>query len=241
MAGRPVFFSLCGWEEWYAPPDPSIGYLGGPSLGNSFRIHGDGRDWGHLSGCANTIAAIGAYSKPGGWADPDLLIGPETKEPLHIGGQTDQQARTQFNLWSVFPAPLLISQNVLTWSPFALATYSNRAVIAVNQDPVTVPGRRIAGDDLAFPCDSTLAGPFNNCTNVWGRVLSTGDAAVVFVNNAAARRSIVCDAACFGRLGKGSWSEAKDLWSNISVPIAASGLTVEVPGNGSSRIFRIIA
>jgi hypothetical protein len=28
--GRPIFFSLCGWEEWYAP----MGY----SLGNSWRI-----------------------------------------------------------------------------------------------------------------------------------------------------------------------------------------------------------
>lgn len=45
-AGRgPVFFSLCGWEDWYAPPDQSIGYAGGPSLGNSYRIHGDGSSW----------------------------------------------------------------------------------------------------------------------------------------------------------------------------------------------------
>merc|ERR1712046_237002 len=98
--------------------------------------HGDGSDWNHLSGCTNTIAAIGKFSRPGAWADPDLLIGPETKKPMHIGGQSDEQARTQFNLWSVFPAPLLISQNVLTWSNYALETYSNTDVIAVNQDPV---------------------------------------------------------------------------------------------------------
>lgn len=38
--GKPVHFSLCGWEEWYAPPDPSIGYGGGASVGNQFRIAG---------------------------------------------------------------------------------------------------------------------------------------------------------------------------------------------------------
>jgi hypothetical protein len=54
-AGRPIFFSLCGWEEWYAPPDPSIKYGGGHTLGNSYRIHGDGSSWSHLSGCTNTI------------------------------------------------------------------------------------------------------------------------------------------------------------------------------------------
>lgn len=96
------------------------------------------------------------WSKPGGWADPDLLIGPESgsSNDDHIGGQTDEQARTQFNLvrtqrtgilslsfaafsrhrlrcflfsaqkfahvnlllrlqWAVFPAPMLISQNVM--------------------------------------------------------------------------------------------------------------------------------
>ena len=53
---------------------------------------------------------------------------------MHIGGQSDAQARTQLNLWSVFPAPLLISQDVLTWSKFALETYSNTEVLAVNQE-----------------------------------------------------------------------------------------------------------
>jgi len=119
-AGRPIFFSLCGWEEWYAPPDTSVGYKGGGSLGNSYRIHGDGSSWSHLCGCTNTIARIGNYSGPGHWADPDLLIGPETKQPMHIGGQTDLQARTQFNLWAVFPAPLLISQNVLNWTKYVV-------------------------------------------------------------------------------------------------------------------------
>ena len=221
-AGRPIFFSLCGWEEWYAPPDKSVGYKGGGSLGNSYRIHGDGSNWDHLSGCTNTIAYIvrasslmcapcvlhpvcvhacahgvwapcwlslhvclyhamksprvrirvrvcvrapsvsaldrtcllsylfcgsyenvinetsccltndlvggstrglgiphvsspqqqGKYSGPGHWADPDLLIGVETKKPMHIGGMTDVQGRSQFNLWSIFPAPLLISQDM---------------------------------------------------------------------------------------------------------------------------------
>ena len=31
--GRPIFFSLCGWEAWYAPV--------GASLGNSYRIGPD--------------------------------------------------------------------------------------------------------------------------------------------------------------------------------------------------------
>ena len=41
--GKRVHFSLCGWEEWYSPPDPTIGYYGGASVGNQWRIAGEGR------------------------------------------------------------------------------------------------------------------------------------------------------------------------------------------------------
>lgn len=41
--GREVYFSLCGWETWYAPPDPSLNYTGAfrnrrcrPPRGNLF-------------------------------------------------------------------------------------------------------------------------------------------------------------------------------------------------------------
>ena len=63
----------------------------------------------------------------------ELIADPRT---LVIDGNqirlTDEQARAQFTLWSIFPTNLLISQNVLTWSPYALETYSNAELIAVN-------------------------------------------------------------------------------------------------------------
>eukprot|EP00750_Incisomonas_marina_P015620 INCI18401.3.p1 GENE.INCI18401.3~~INCI18401.3.p1 ORF type:complete len:524 (+),score=65.40 INCI18401.3:372-1943(+) len=146
--GVPVYLSLCGWKSWYAPPDPSIGYTGGASLGNSWRIAGDGSDWAHLTDCANTQASVASYAAPGGWNDPDLLIGPE----VYVGGQTDEQARAQFTLWSIFPTNLLISQNVLNWSSYALETYSNTDLIAINQDKLGLSAKRIVGGDLTFPC-----------------------------------------------------------------------------------------
>lgn len=155
--GRRVWFSLCGWEEWYAPPDPALNYTGGASLGNSFRIAGDGSGWGPLTNCMNTIAHVSNYTGPYGWADPDLLIGPQ----VYVGGQTDEQARAQFSMWCLFPANLLISQNMLAWSPYALETYSNAEAIAINQDLLGSSAFRMVGDDLAFPCSgdgNALAG-----------------------------------------------------------------------------------
>jgi hypothetical protein len=123
-------------------------YTGGGSLGNSWRIAGDGSGWGPLSNCANQQAASAVFAGPGAWPDPDLLIGPQ----VYVGGQTDEQARAQFTLWSIFPTNLLISQNVLAWSDYALETYSNAEVIALNRDALMSPARRIAGGDLKFPC-----------------------------------------------------------------------------------------
>lgn len=96
----------------------------------------------------NTQAAAAPFAGIGGWPDPDLLIGPE----VYVGGQTDEQARAQFTMWSIFPTNLLISQNMLQWSDYALETYSNAELIAINQDPLGSPAQRIVGNDLPFPC-----------------------------------------------------------------------------------------
>lgn len=43
--GRPIFFSACGWHEWYAPPAPALNYSGGDSLANAARIGPDDNNW----------------------------------------------------------------------------------------------------------------------------------------------------------------------------------------------------
>jgi hypothetical protein len=148
--GKSVLFSVCGWETWYAPPDPSVNYTGGYGLGNQWRIAGDGDTWPALTNCFNTAAKLREYAGPGGWNDPDLLIGPNTIADGSFS--TDLQARTQVNLWSVIAAPLIISNNLIEASQYNIDSYGNEEVIAVNQDPIGVPGYRIVGGDLTYPC-----------------------------------------------------------------------------------------
>jgi len=170
--GKRVWFSLCGWESWYSPPDPSLNYTGGASLGNSWRIAGDGSGWGPLTNCMNTQAGAANFTGPFGWADPDLLIGPK----VYVGGQSDAQARAQFTMWSLFPANLLISQNMLQWSDYALETYSNAELIAVNQDPLGSAAQRVVGGDLKFPCNGRPPAP-GELANVVAAPCNAGDAA----------------------------------------------------------------
>ena len=60
------------------------------------------------------------------------------------GGMTDAEYRTHFSLWSISKAPLIIGCNVLNMSAATLSTLTNPEVIAVNQDPLGVQGRKVA-------------------------------------------------------------------------------------------------
>ncbi len=56
---------------------------------------------------------------PGGWNDPDMLVGSNPKAAVNL---TETQSRTQFSLWSVMAAPLLIGSSILDLTPYDLET-----------------------------------------------------------------------------------------------------------------------
>jgi len=231
--GRPVYFSLCGWNSWYAP----VGY----SIGNSWRIAGDGDNWPALSNCINVIAQVYNYSTPGGWNDPDLLIGTGIGSygPDRGGWyQTDLQSRSQFTMWCIFPAPLLISADIGSVSQYALDTWSNAEAIAVHQDLGRYPdfphgAWRIVGDDLGA----------TSGTNVWGRALANGDFALSFLNNFPTAQNITCDQSCFAQMKYSSSATLtiRDLWAHKDVATISpdSFTAANVPGNGGVAFFRL--
>jgi len=229
--GRPVFFSLCGWNSWYAPV--------GDSLGNSWRIDGDGDNWGDLTKAINTMASLTAYSVPGGRNDPDLLIGTGVGSigPDRGGWyQTDLQSRSQFSMWCVFSAPLLISANIRAVSTYAMQTWSNEEAIAVNQNPGRHPmfpyqGFRIVGTDLTV----------SSGTNVWGRAMDDGSFAVVFLNNFPQNMNVTCDQTCFSMMKYPATQKltVRDLWAHQDLGvIMATTYTANVPGKGGCSMFR---
>jgi hypothetical protein len=60
------------------------------------------------------------------------------------GGMSDAEYVTHFSLWAISKAPLLIGCDVTNMSAATLATLSNPEVIAVNQDPLGVQGKKVA-------------------------------------------------------------------------------------------------
>jgi len=137
VTGRPIYFSLCGWNDWYSPV--------GKTLGNSWRIAGDCYDWPSVLKAIDTNAPLYPYADIGGWNDPDMLIGSSNKTAFKL---TQIQSRMMFSLWSVMTAPLLIGSNIVDLSDWDLETYSNKDIIDVDQDVGGSQGKRIAGGNL---------------------------------------------------------------------------------------------
>jgi alpha-galactosidase len=137
--GRPILYSLCGWNAWYAPM--------GQSLANSWRIAPDCDEWANIYIAIRTNEQLSAHASPGSFNDPDMLLGSNPDAPASL---TPTQVQAQFSMWAVMAAPLLIGSRLLSMPESDLATYSNEEVIAVNQDPLGRQGAVIWSNCPAF-------------------------------------------------------------------------------------------
>jgi len=210
--GREIYFSLCGWNDWYAPE--------GWSLGNSWRIAGDCNTWPDVLNAIDTNVPLTQFARPGGWNDPDMLIGTDPSAAAHL---TPDQSRTMFSLWAVMSAPLLIGSNIRNLNTWDLQTYSNAEVIAVSQDVAGLQGMRLAGGNLR---QGTSLSTFN----VWGKKLNDGSWALHFLNNKNTVDDVTCDSACIGKLGFGTSDQlrVRDLWQHKDIGT--------IPANGNYTI-----
>lgn len=58
-------------------------------------------------------------------------------------GLSYEQSKTQMAIWSILAAPLLMSVDLRSIRPEYKAILQNRKIIAVDQDPLGIQGRRI--------------------------------------------------------------------------------------------------
>lgn len=149
--GAKIWFALCGWKPWYAPPDPSIGYGGGLTLGNSWRTGPDtGSGWQSvLTNFANALSVskyTGRTENGGGWNDGSLLLNPgmgcpgAADAPVNAGPSTcmdETRSQTMFSMWSVLSLNLIMTGNlplIAQKQPSVIRNWLNGEAIAVNQD-----------------------------------------------------------------------------------------------------------
>jgi hypothetical protein len=61
-----------------------------------------------------------------------------------MGAMTAAEYQANFCLWAISKAPLLIGGDILHMTPATFSIVSNPEVIAVNQDPLGVQGKKVA-------------------------------------------------------------------------------------------------
>lgn len=101
-------------------------------------------NYGTITNRADLNDKWGPFTGPGAWADPDMI-------QCGNGGLSDAECRTNFGLWAVMKAPLIIGADLRKLSASQLAIITNPGVIAVNQDPLGVQARKLAANGTVAP------------------------------------------------------------------------------------------
>ncbi|XP_037787232.1 alpha-N-acetylgalactosaminidase-like [Penaeus monodon] len=141
--GRPMVYS-CSWPFYQIYSRMKPNYSAIINTCNLWRNFDDIQDsWESVQRIIDYYGdnqdEIVPNAGPGHWNDPDMLI---------IGnfGLSYEQSKSQMAMWAIFAAPLLMSVDLRTIRPEYKAILQNQAVIAVNQDPLGIQGKRIYKD-----------------------------------------------------------------------------------------------
>ncbi|HEV2867224.1 MAG TPA: alpha-galactosidase, partial [Allosphingosinicella sp.] len=163
--GRDIVLSICEWGT-------SRPWLWAPNIGNLWRTTGD--IWDHWEGprtyslgmldIADRNEPLWPFASPGHWNDPDML-------EVGNGGMSESEYRAHFSLWAIMAAPLIAGNDVANMDAATRAILLNREVIAVDQDPLGVQGRRVRDDGEQ---------------ELWVKPLAGGARAVLFLNRGTA-------------------------------------------------------
>jgi len=218
--GVPIFFAVNEGAEWVAPL--------AADLANSFLPAPAGNTWEDVLALFDVVQLdeLSSLAGPGTLIDGGLLLGAPYLN--------DNQTRAQFGQLAVLASPLMLSMDLSELSPYTLETLSNAEVLAVNQDPLAVPGWLVWSSQ-----EKTLA---QGASQIWARPLVDGSYAVHFINAADEARDVTCDAECFGALGglSAGWGvKVRDLWAGadlafLSVP--SFTVTELLPAGGSALL-----
>ncbi|OQU91579.1 alpha-galactosidase 1 isoform X3 [Sorghum bicolor] len=187
--GRPIYFSLCEWGDMHPAK-------WGAAYGNSWRTTNDIADtWDSMIATADQNEVWAEYARPGGWNDPDML-------EVGNGGMTNSEYVVHFSLWAISKAPLIIGCDVRHMSQETYDILANKEVIAVNQDPLGVPGKKVR---------------MEGSSEIWAAPLSEYRTAVVLLNRHAKDQATITAHWDDIGLPAGTPVEATDLWLHETV------------------------
>ena len=188
---------------------------------NLWRISGDFWDrWKDLNHAFDLVSTWQGKGGPGHWPDADMIPFGHLGIKCTIAGKerqtrfTRDEQRTLMSLWSLVPSPLMLGANLTDLDQPTLALLNNDEVIALNQDPLGQPARRV-----------TAAG---TSPEIWTRQLASGALAVGIFNRSANPLTATV-----------SWRDhgfvvppnVRDLWTHKVLP-GQENFTSQLPPHG---------
>lgn len=190
-------------------------------------------------------------SRPGRWNDPDMLqVGVRKPTPQLLWGSdsdskkrkrqlalTDVEGMTQFSMWAMMAAPLILGNDLtgMRSDEATRATLTNAEVIAVDQDPLGVQGRRLASTRRDH---EVAGGALSKTTEVWTKPLVGGALAVALFNRGESPQVIGVEWSAVvagGQLPAGARVRARDLWRHTDVgefEVEGGSYSAEVEAHG---------
>ncbi|MGA8367496.1 MAG: glycoside hydrolase family 27 protein [Candidatus Acidiferrales bacterium] len=204
--GRPIVYSLCQYGL-------GMVWRWGASVGaNLWRTTGDIKDtYDRMSLIGFQQNGLEKFAGPGHWNDPDML-------EIGNGGMKPDEYITHMTLWCILAAPLLAGNDLSQMTPETLAILTNKEVIAVDQDPRGIEGRRIAEE-----------GPLE----VWAKPLAHGSVAVALFNRGESSNPMNVS---FKDLGFRGSVQVRDLWQHKDLGRFSGSFTANVPRRGAVLI-----
>ena len=208
--GRPVVYSLCQYGLF------NVWEWGAAAGGHLWRTTGDiGNSWGSLSQIAFSQDELTPYAGPGHWNDPDML-------EVGNGGLNIEESRSHMALWAMLSAPLLLGNDLRKATPETLGVLGNREVIAIDQDSLGKPARRVARTGQV---------------ELWVRSLSGGDWAVAAFNRGETPSTAGFD---WRKLGLPCQAECaftvRELWHGAELDGATAGIKLELAPHGCALL-----
>ncbi len=199
--GRDIVYSLSNTGIYDHAPEYQ-------QLANLWRTTGDINDsWGSVSRIGFQQDRWAAYTGPGHWSDPDMLVvgmvgwGPN----LHPSNLTPDEQYTHISLWCLLSAPLLLGCDIAQMDAFTLSLLTNDEVLAINQDPLGKQATQISNTGEQV---------------VYAKTLEDGSFAVGLFNRGDSVETVGLKWGPWGTLATPDFSEKyeiRDLWRQQSL------------------------
>lgn len=175
---------------------------------------------------------LGGSSAPGSWAHMDMLTtgGRGCVDHMHCPGQTDEEYKTEFALWSLTQSPLIVSTDVRVLTDVMRTTLLNRELISLHQRIDTPPGKHLGG--------ASCGGFLHDC-QVWGRHMAAdlSDWLVALVNFADKPQRVSTDLSILGWPSNATYT-ARDVWTGTNFSTSSKPLTASLATHATA-IFRV--